>query len=98
MADGSLYPTKLRLTNCILDFIEGYGAAGASFIADFYRLDHQVVSKRCTVMVLDGRLVRWFFDGIALYGLPENAPEPEILNAPRQPGRGRRSPRRKKQS
>lgn len=82
-----------RVTACILDFVEGRGAASSGFIAEYYNLDHQQVKDRCWTLTKEGRLVRWFFDGVALFGLPKNAPCLDVLTAPLQTGRGRRRPR-----
>jgi hypothetical protein len=68
---------KGLLTQLILDFINGHGPARCHFIADFYKLDYRVVSRRCRTMVETGYIVGWkapSLDRTLIYGLPGQEP------------------------
>lgn len=85
---------RCRATAAILHFVTAYGAAPATFIADYYNLDRHQTYARCCELVRQKTLIRWFFDGQALYALPKDAPCDEVLNAP--PAKRQRRPRTKK--
>lgn len=98
MADGStiihsgfVNSHRGRVTKAIMGFLTNHGPSCAGFIADTYGLHAGTVTKRCYDLEQQGLIVHWYFDGLALYALPKDAPsDPAVLNAPRQTGRGQR--------
>lgn len=68
----------------MLAFLDDLGGASAGFIAEQINRPTQVIAQTLDQLRRRGEVVRWWFDGLAIYALPENAPDPEILEAPRE--------------